>query len=64
MKALRAKLEDCLDMSKELVNTDFGGLSFLDCEKQLNDALGYHGNKSWRDMIKEVETLKAAEGTL
>lgn len=60
MKALKSKMQDCLERIEELEDTDFGGLSFLDCERQLNDALGHHGDVSWRDMIREVETLKAA----
>ena len=46
----------------ELEEKHFSGLSFLSCEKDLNDALGYTGNKSWREMIEEVKMLKLISG--
>lgn len=59
-KALENLMGQCAVIIDELGYTEFSTLSFLGCEKDLNDALGYHGNKSWNDMIKEVKTLKTA----
>ena len=62
MKALTNGLKKCIELAEELEDTKFSDLSFRACEKDLNDALGLHGNKSWNDMIKEVETLRMAKG--
>ena len=60
IETLKYKLKECCDLADELEEISFDGLSFSDCERELNDALGHNKDVSWNDMIKEVGIIKSA----
>ena len=58
LKAARRMLADAAEILMDLEQVHFSTLSFVGCEKAVNDALDHHGDVSWNDMMKEIAILK------